>query len=111
MTKPKSRADLIAALAEDLAPVRRVRPWEGAALIAIATLVAAIAASAMFTFWSGILTGEASPFFWIANGLLLLLGGGQHGRAGGGRIAASRCAAQMRRHGPLRCWACCPWPR
>jgi len=74
MTKPKSRADLIAALAEDLAPVRRVRPWEGAALIAIATLVAAIAASAMFTFWSGILTGEASPFFWIANGLLLLLG-------------------------------------
>jgi len=74
MTMPVSRAELIAALAADAAPVRRVRRWEGAALIAAATLAAAVGASAVFSFWTGILSGAASPFFWITNGLLLLLG-------------------------------------
>ena len=74
MTEKQTRADLIVALAGQTAPVRRVRAWEGTALIAAATLAAAFGASALFTFWSGIVTGEASPFFWIANGLLLLLG-------------------------------------
>ena len=74
MNDNRNRAALIAALAEDTAPVRRVRAWEGAALIAAATLAAAVSASAVYTFWSGITNGEASPFFWITNGLLLLLG-------------------------------------
>lgn len=74
MTDRPRRAELIAALVESAAPVRRVRPWEGGALIVAATLAAALGASALFSFWSGILTGEASPYFWIANGLLLLLG-------------------------------------
>ena len=74
-----SRAGLIAALAEDLAPVRRVRPWEGIALIAAATLAAAFGAGAVYSFWSGILTGDASPYFWITNGLLLLLGAASTG--------------------------------
>jgi hypothetical protein len=74
MNKLTSRADLIAALAESSTPVRRTRTWEGAALIIAATAAAAIGASGVFRFWSGILAGEASPYFWIANGLLLMLG-------------------------------------
>ncbi|MBI1402338.1 MAG: DUF1109 family protein [Porphyrobacter sp.] len=74
MNQSPSRAALIAALAESTVPVRRVRPAEGTALVAAATLAAAAGASAIFAFWSGIATGAASPFFWIVNGLLLLLG-------------------------------------
>lgn len=74
MNPPRSRSDLIAALADTAAPVRRVRAWQGACLIAAATLAAAIGTSTLFSFWDGILTGEASPYFWIGNGLLLMLG-------------------------------------
>ena len=74
MNEPTSRADLIAALAENCAPVRRVRPWEGTALIIAATAAAAIGASMVFGYWHGMLAGEASPFFWITNALLLVLG-------------------------------------
>ncbi len=74
MNEPTSRADLIAALAENCVPVRRVRSREGAALIVAATAAAATGASAMFGFWSGMFAGEASPFFWVTNGLLLLMG-------------------------------------
>ena len=69
-----TRADLIAALTEDLQPVGRVKPAQGAALIAFATLVAGIVSVVIFDFWDGMLQGDASPFFWISNGLLLLLG-------------------------------------
>lgn len=74
MNGPTSRAELIAALARDCAPVRRVQAWEGIALIVAATLAAAFGASAVFSFWSGILAGESSPQFWITNALLPLLG-------------------------------------
>ncbi len=74
MNEPTSRADLIAALAENCSPVRRVRGREGAAVIVAATAAAATGASAMFGFWSGMFAGEASPFFWVTNGLLLLMG-------------------------------------
>ncbi|MFN4020175.1 MAG: NrsF family protein [Erythrobacter sp.] len=74
MNKPTSRALLIATLAANSTPVRRTRTWEGIVLIAAAAAAAAIAASGIFRFWSGILAGEASPYFWIANGLLLMLG-------------------------------------
>lgn len=70
-----SRDDLIAAMAEDLTPVKRLRVLDGAALIAFATGVAGIACVMVFGFWTGIVTGQASAFFWITNGLLLLLGG------------------------------------
>jgi hypothetical protein len=74
MTDTAARAALIAALADKTAPVRRVHPAEGSALIALATLAAALAMIALFDFWHGIASGQASPFFWITNGLLLLLG-------------------------------------
>jgi len=74
--KPGSmdRDALIAALTEDAAPVKRIKPLHGALLIGLATLVSAIASIAAFDFWTGIVTGKASAFFWITNGLLLLVG-------------------------------------
>lgn len=74
MQKHQSRDDLIAALTEDLTPTKRVKPREGAALIAFATIIASVASVAIFDFWTGMVTGEASPFFWIVNGLLALVG-------------------------------------
>ena len=74
MNTPKSREELIASMTEELAPVRRVSPRDGALLIGFATLVAGIASILIFEFWTGMLFGEASPFFWITNGLLLLAG-------------------------------------
>lgn len=74
MTDTPARAALIAALVENTVPVRRVHPAEGAALIASATLAAALGMIALFDYWRGITSGQASPYFWITNGLLLLLG-------------------------------------
>jgi hypothetical protein len=79
MNHPAARADLIAALSDELSPVRPVRPGDGAALIIAATLAAAIGASLLFSFWRGIVSGDASPFFWITNGLLLLTGAASTG--------------------------------
>ena len=63
------REDLIAALTDDLTPVKRVKPIEGALLIGFATFVAAIVCIAIFEFWTGLVSGEASTFFWITNGI------------------------------------------
>lgn len=74
MDKNQSREDLIASLTEDLTPVDRVNPITGAWMIAFAGLVAATSCIVIFDFWYGMLRGEASAFYWITNGLLLLLG-------------------------------------
>ncbi len=74
MEKHTNRADLIAALTEDLAPVKRVKPVEGAVLIAFAALIASVASIAVYEWWDGLLTGEASGYFLITHGLLLVLG-------------------------------------
>ena len=74
MEKQSTRADLIAALTDDLTPVARVKPAQGAGLIAFATIVAGACCIAIFEFWSGMFTGEASALYWITNLLLLLLG-------------------------------------
>lgn len=71
---PPDRAALIAALTDDLSPVKRVRAGEGLALIAFATVLAAIASIAIHRWWDGLLTGEASGYFLITHGLLLVLG-------------------------------------
>ncbi|MFU7527527.1 NrsF family protein [Qipengyuania sp. ASV99] len=73
-SNPGNRDDLIAALTDDLTPVARIKPAHGVLLIGFATLVAAAVSIAGFEFWAGIVTGEASAFFWITNGLLLVLG-------------------------------------
>lgn len=74
MENYSNRDDLIAALTDDLTPVQRVKPIQGALLIGFATFVAGLASIAIFEFWTGMLAGEASAFFWITNGLLLLVG-------------------------------------
>ncbi|MEL7198311.1 MAG: DUF1109 domain-containing protein [Pseudomonadota bacterium] len=74
MEKQANREDLIASLTQELEPVSRIKPRDGAFLIGFATLVAGIACIAIFEFWSGMITGEASAFYWITNLLLLVLG-------------------------------------
>jgi hypothetical protein len=69
-----NRDDLIAAMTEDLIPVKRLRARDGAALVGAATIAAGLGCILVFGFWAGIAAGQASAFFWIANGLLLLLG-------------------------------------
>ncbi|WP_298300938.1 DUF1109 domain-containing protein [uncultured Erythrobacter sp.] len=74
MDKYSNRDDLIAALTEDVSPVKRVRSSDGVALIAFATIIAAVVSIAVYEWWDGLLTGEASGYFLITHGLLLLLG-------------------------------------
>ncbi len=74
MSKFESRDDLIAALTEDITPVARVKPQQGMLLVGFATIVAALASVAIFEFWTGMVTGQASGFFWITNLALLVLG-------------------------------------
>ncbi|MEL6878665.1 MAG: DUF1109 domain-containing protein [Pseudomonadota bacterium] len=69
-----NRENLIAGLADELEPVRRITTRSGLLLLAFATLVAFGVSVAVFDFWSGMFEGEASPFFWVTNGLVLLLG-------------------------------------
>ncbi|MEP3050621.1 MAG: DUF1109 domain-containing protein [Erythrobacter sp.] len=70
----KSRENIIAGLAEDLEPVRRITTSDGLLLVAFATLVAFAVSVFVFDFWYGMFEGQASAFFWITNGLVLLLG-------------------------------------
>ncbi|MCK0127300.1 DUF1109 domain-containing protein [Erythrobacter sp. F6033] len=72
--KAQSRADLIAAMAEDLTPVRPVKPVEGMLLIAAATVLATVGSIAIHDFWWGLLSGDASGYFLITHGLLLVVG-------------------------------------
>ena len=69
-----SRDELIASLAEEMSPVSPVQPAQGGLLIGLATAIVAVASIAGFGFWFGMIEGEASGFFWIVNGLLLLVG-------------------------------------
>ncbi len=74
MEKFENRDALIAAMTEDLAPVKRVKPMEGALLIGFAAVVACLVSVSYFEWWNGLLTGEASGYFLITHGLLLVLG-------------------------------------
>jgi len=69
-----SRENIIAGLTEDLEPVRRITTRDGLLLLAFATLVAFAVSVFVYDFWYGMLEGEASAFFWVTNGLVLLLG-------------------------------------
>ncbi len=65
---------MIAGLADDLEPVRRITVQGGLLLVGFATLVAFGVSVAVFDFWFGMFEGKASSFFWVTNGLVLLLG-------------------------------------
>ena len=65
---------LIDELADDLAPVAPIRPWHGALLVALSALATVVLVELIDGLWRGIATGAASSIFFIANGMLGLLG-------------------------------------
>ncbi|UYH54845.1 DUF1109 domain-containing protein [Qipengyuania sp. SS22] len=65
---------LIDQLADDLAPVRPMKLWHGIALVGLAAIVTIGLVEMFDGLWRGIVSGRASAFFFIANGMLGLLG-------------------------------------
>lgn len=74
MTMNKNRDKLIAGLTDDLTPVRSFKQRDGIAMVAVAAALTLIGVLAIEGLWFGAFQGEAAPFFWVTNGLLLLLG-------------------------------------
>ncbi len=70
----KNRDSLIADLTEGLTPVRAMRFRDGALVVGAATLLTGLGVVLVKGFWFGMFEGEAAPFFWVTNGLLLILG-------------------------------------
>lgn len=74
MNTPSTRENLIANLTEGLEPVRQFRTRDGALWVAAAVAASGLGVFLIHGFWQGMFEGEAAPFFWVTNGLLLLLG-------------------------------------
>lgn len=68
------RDNLIAGLTEELTPVRSFNPRDGALWLGLAVLATVLGVELAEGMWRGVLSGEPAPFFWVTNGLLLLLG-------------------------------------
>lgn len=66
--------NLIATLADDLAPVRVLRQRDGMARAVLALVVAVALVFALFGLRRGLMEGSASVFFLLANGVLVVLG-------------------------------------
>jgi hypothetical protein len=66
--------DFINALADDLSPVRATRFSDGMALLGAAIAATAAAISVIYGVHEAAFNGVASPYFYIVNGLLILLG-------------------------------------
>ncbi|WP_421989735.1 DUF1109 domain-containing protein [Qipengyuania sp.] len=65
---------LIDELAADLSPVRPMKLAHGIALVALAVVGTILLVELLDGLWRGIVSGRASEFFFIANGMLGLLG-------------------------------------
>ena len=68
------RNPLIDQLADELEPVRPIRFRDGLILVVLAVLVTVLGVELIDGLWRGIMSGQASAFFMITNGLLLVLG-------------------------------------
>jgi hypothetical protein len=66
--------ELIEALADDLPPVRAMHFGEGMLLLGTAAGLTAVAVSMIYGLREAAFSGAASPYFYIVNGLLVLLG-------------------------------------
>ena len=64
---------LIEQMAAELQPVRSIRLMDGLVLAVLAALVTVVAIELVQSLWRGAWAGEASAFFLITNGLLLIL--------------------------------------
>ncbi len=65
---------LIAELAGDLTPVRAITMRDGIVLVLLAFALAVTGVALVAGIWSAAMSGTASPYFYIGNGLLLVLG-------------------------------------
>lgn len=65
---------LVAELANDLVPVRTLRLRDGLALTVLAAVATVLLVQLSEGLWMTGMTGHASPFFYLGNGLLLVLG-------------------------------------
>lgn len=65
---------LIAQLSDDLEPVRPIRMAHGFALLALATALTIVAVALWQGLWSGPMQGQAAAIFFVANGLIALVG-------------------------------------
>ncbi len=70
----RAKNPLIDQLSEELEPVRPIRFRDGVILVALTVLITVLGVEIFDGLWRGIMAGEASAFFLIANGLLLVLG-------------------------------------
>lgn len=74
MTMKNNREAMIAEMTEDLAPVRAFIARDGWLAVGIAAAVTVALVTLFEGIWTGVFNGDAAPFFWVANGLLLILG-------------------------------------
>ena len=65
---------LIVQLADDLEPVRPIRMAHGFAALALATALTIVAVALWQGLWNGPVAGEAAAIFFVANGLIALVG-------------------------------------
>jgi len=70
----RSTNELIREMADELTPVRSLRLRDGLARVAGALMLTLIAIESIAGLWRGVWQGEASTFYILTNGLLLLLG-------------------------------------
>jgi hypothetical protein len=70
----RDRENLIAGLTNELEPVRAFQLRDGFAIVALSAIVTFALAQLGEGIWIDGISGNASPFFWVTNGLLLLLG-------------------------------------
>lgn len=71
---PDGPNPLISRLAGDLVPVRPVSLRHGIVLVALALALSVVSVALVIGLWDAGMTGNASPYFYIGNGLLLILG-------------------------------------
>lgn len=65
---------LIDQLAAEMEPVKLLKTRDGLALIALATLATVLLVTFFHGLWMGAVTGSASVIFYVAHGLILLMG-------------------------------------
>lgn len=65
---------LIDRLTDELEPVRPLTMRDGSVLVGFAVLITVLAVELIEGLWGGAFNGDASPYFVVANCLLLLLG-------------------------------------
>ena len=72
--RPKTPNSLVAELASELKPVQSMKVVHGIALVAIAAIVSLALVEMIYGLWRGMIDSRVSPFFFITNGMLAIVG-------------------------------------